>query len=115
LRFNGRSSLEAIAMLTLEECLALCGLSEEEVLAIAEHEHIPEIAAAELGNYLVRTPEGELRIKAMIKSDIAAAAARGDRDHALALKLLLRNFILQHPRCDERHRRELRAPERRRA
>jgi hypothetical protein len=95
-------------MLTLEDCIALCDLSEEEVLAIAEHEHIPEIAAAELGNYLVHTPEGELRIKAMIKDDITAAAARGDRDHELALRLLLRNFILQHPRCEERHRQALR-------
>jgi len=101
-------------MLTLEDCIALCELSEEEVLAIAEHEHIPEIAAVELGNYLVHTPEGELCIKAMIRDDIGAAAARGDRDHALALRLLLRNFVLQHPRCDERHRQELGALERRR-
>ncbi len=101
-------------MLTLEDCIALCELSEEEVLAIAEHEHIPEIAAVELGNYLVHTLEGELCIKAMIRDDIGAAAARGDRDHALALRLLLRNFVLQHPRCDERHRLELRALERRR-
>ncbi|MCL4800868.1 MAG: hypothetical protein KJ025_14855 [Burkholderiales bacterium] len=100
-------------MLTLEDCLALCGLSEEEVLAIVEHEHIPEIAAAELGNYLVQTAAGELRIKAMIRDDIAAAAARGDRNRELALRLLLRNFVLNHPRCEERHRRELRLPERR--
>jgi len=100
-------------MLTLEDCLALCGLSEEEVLAIVEHEHIPEIAAAELGNYLVQTAAGELRIKAMIRDDIAAAAARGDRNRELALRLLLRNFVLNHPRCEERHRRELRMPERR--
>ena len=32
-------------MITLEDCLAFCGLTEEEVLAIAEHEHMPEIAA----------------------------------------------------------------------
>ncbi len=100
-------------MLTLEDCIALCELSEEEVLAIAEHEHIPEIAATELANYLVHTPEGELCIKAMIKDDIAAAAACGNRNHELALRLLLRNFILQHPRCDARHRQELRALERR--
>ena len=101
-------------MLTLEDCIALCGLSEEEVLAIAEHEHIPEMAATEMGNYLLRTPEGELCIKSMIRDDILAAAARGARDHALALKLLLRNFVLRHPCCEERHRNELRIPERRR-
>jgi hypothetical protein len=31
-------------MITLEDCVALCGLTEEEVFAIAEHEHMPEIA-----------------------------------------------------------------------
>ncbi|HTO48709.1 MAG TPA: hypothetical protein VML91_13810 [Burkholderiales bacterium] len=100
-------------MLRLEDCLALCDLSEDEVLAIAEHEHVPEIAAAELGNYLVHTPEGERCIKAMIRDDIDAAIARGDRVHALALKLVLRNFVLGHPRCDERMRRGLREVERR--
>jgi hypothetical protein len=100
-------------MLTLEDCLGLCGLSEDEVLAIAEHEHIPEMAAVELGNYLVNCPDGELCIKAMIRDDIAHARATGNRDRELALKLVLCNFILQHPRCEERHRRELRMPDRR--
>lgn len=102
-------------MLSLEDCLALCDLTEAEVLAIAEHEHIPEIAAAEMGSYLVQAPDGEMRIKSMIKDDIAAAAARGDVHHALALKLLLRNFVLQHPRCEERHRKLLGSIERRSA
>jgi hypothetical protein len=102
-------------MLSLEDCIALCGLTEDEVLAIAEHEHIPEIAAAELGNYLVRTPDGELCIKAMIRDDIAAAAARGDSLRELTLKMVVRNFIVEHPRCDERHRRALHTPERRQA
>lgn len=100
-------------MLCLEDCLALCDLTEEEVLAIAHHEHIPEIAAAELGNYLVHTPEGEMRIKAIIRDDIAATRAKGDRARELALKVLLRNFVLQHPNCEERHRRQLCAMERR--
>jgi hypothetical protein len=29
-------------------------LTEEEIAAIAEHEHLPMIVAAELGNYLIR-------------------------------------------------------------
>ena len=91
-------------MLSLEDCLALCELSEDEVLAIAQHEHIPEIAAAELGNYLVRTPGGEMTIKSIIRDDIAAARSGGDRPRELALKLMLRNFVLQHPSCEERHK-----------
>jgi hypothetical protein len=100
-------------MLSLEDCLGLCDLSEEEVLAIAHHEHIPEIAAAEVGHYLVHSPEGEMRIKTIIRDDIAEARARGDRLRELGLKVVLRNFVLQHPRCEERHRRQLFAVERR--
>ena len=102
-------------MLTLEDCIALCDLSEEEVLAIAEHEHIPEIAAAELGSYLMHCPDGELCIKGMIRDDIVRAVANGNRVRELTLKALLRNFILQHPRCEERHRQMLGVPERRAA
>jgi hypothetical protein len=94
-------------MLSLEDCLALCDLSEEEVLAIAHHEHIPEMAAVQLGNYLVQTPEGEMCIKSIIRDDLAEACARGDRMRELGLKTMLRNFVLQHPRCEERHRRRL--------
>jgi hypothetical protein len=90
-------------MLSLEDCLALCDLTEDEVLAIAHHEHIPEIAAAQLGHYLVHTPEGERRIKSIIRDDIAEARAIGDRTRELTLELVLRNFLQQHPRCDERH------------
>ena len=35
-------------MITLEDCIAFCGLTEEEVMALAEHEHVPEIVAAGL-------------------------------------------------------------------
>lgn len=94
-------------MLSLQDCLALCELSEEEVLAIAHHEHLPEIAAAELGNYLVHTPGGEMRIKSIIRDDIAEACACGDRERELALKLMLRNFVQQHPHCEERHGKRL--------
>jgi len=94
-------------MLTFEDCLALCELTEEEVLAIAQHEHIPEMAAVQLGNYLVHAPDGERRIKAIIRDDIADARMRGDRTGELALKLVLCNFVRAHPRCEERHRARL--------
>ena len=84
-------------MLTFKDCLALCDLSEEEVKAIAEHEHIPQLAAMELGNYLVRTPDGVPMIRKMIVDDIAAADARGDTVHALKLRYVLYRFAITHP------------------
>jgi hypothetical protein len=100
-------------MLTLDDCIGLCELTEDEVLAIAEHERIPEIAAVEFAHYLLRTQDGELAIKAIIRDDIAHAIARCDRERERALKTLLRNFVLQHPRCEERHREALGFPDRR--
>lgn len=83
-------------MLTFEDCLAMSDLTEEEILAIAEHEHIPEMAALQLGNYLVHTANGEKRIKRIILDDIAHAKAAGDLHHALALKLVLKRFCDLH-------------------
>ena len=80
-------------MLTLNDCIALSDLTKREVDAIAEHEHIPEMIAAELGNYLVHTPEGRQTIRAIIRDDIAAAEARGDHYQSARLKLVLRHFV----------------------
>ncbi|MCP4317711.1 MAG: hypothetical protein GY789_17255 [Hyphomicrobiales bacterium] len=85
-------------MLTYEGCLALCERTEQEVEAIAEHEHIPEIAAAEMGNYLVRGHEGTVGIRLLIRDDICAAQQRGDLVHAAKLKLVLRHFVECHRR-----------------
>ena len=63
-------------MISMHDCIALCGLSEEEVLAIAEHEHIPEIAAAALAQYLLQREHGPERIRDMIVDDIRQAQAR---------------------------------------
>jgi len=84
-------------MLTLEDCIALCDLTEDEVAAIAEHEGLPEIVAAEYGYYLIHRPDGVRAIKRIILDDIAAAKARGDIKHALALRLVLRRFVESHP------------------
>jgi hypothetical protein len=85
-------------MLTFEDCLALCNLSEEEICAIAEHEHIPEITAIEYGDYLVRTPDGELHIRQIIVEDIEHSRARGNLQHAKDLEIVLRHFVLSHPK-----------------
>jgi hypothetical protein len=86
-------------MLSIEDCIALSSLTEEEVAAIAEHEHLPMVVAAELGNYLVQTPAGSRYIKSMIRDDIAAAHARSNLVHELALKLVLRHYLSCHPEC----------------
>ena len=85
-------------MITLEDCVALCGLTEQEVLAIAEHEHLPEIAAAAFASYLVhQEPHGLDRVRDMIADDIRTAQTRGDKEHVLVLLHVLHHFLRAHP------------------
>ena len=84
-------------MLTYEDCLAFCDLTEDEIEAIAEHEHIPAIVALELGQYLVHSEGGVLKLKRMILDDIEAARTRNDEDCYLALKATLKHFVDTHP------------------
>ncbi len=84
-------------MITLEDCIAFCGLTAAEVLALAEHEHIPEIVAAALAEYLLKQRRGTDKIHRMLVEDIRAALARGDRKHAGELFAALRHFLKEHP------------------
>lgn len=84
-------------MLTYQDCLGLCDLSEEEIEAIREHEHIPQIVALEMGDYLVHTENGIPAIKRMILDDIEVASAHGDMGRLLGLKVMLKHFVDTHP------------------
>jgi hypothetical protein len=83
-------------MLSYEDCVGLCDLTEEEVDAIAEHDHIPQIVAAELGYYLVHTEKGVPMIKRFIIEDIEHAKQHGNEKHELRLKLVLKHFVENH-------------------
>lgn len=83
-------------MLTYEDCVEFSDLTEEEIEAIAEHEHLTQIAALMMGNYLVQTSEGEKRIKRMIVDDIGAAREMGDHHGVVTLKLVLRHYMEHH-------------------
>jgi len=89
-------------MLTLEDCIAFSELTEEEILAIADHEHIPEMVAAEMGNYLVHSPSGEIRVRAIIVDDIKEAESSGDRTRVIVLKLILKRYLGEHPVAERR-------------
>jgi DNA repair protein RadC len=85
------------AMITLQDCISLCGLSEAEVLAIAEHEHVPEVVAAALADELLKQAHGTEKIRHMIVEDIRAASARGDTHHVRELLHCLKCFLETHP------------------
>ena len=84
-------------MISLEDCIAFSGLSEDEVGAIGEHEHIPQIAACALADYLLKQPHGGEAIRKMIVDDIQQALSAGRIKHAQELFMALRHFLESHP------------------
>ena len=86
-------------MLTYQDCKGLCPLTDEEIRAIAHHEHVPEIIALELGNYLCETADGEKRIKRIIVDDIEEAKANGDQKRVEQLHHVLAHFLAMHSRA----------------
>lgn len=83
-------------MISKDDILGLCDLDEDEIDAIAEHEHIPEVAAAALGDYLMHQARGAERVHQMIVDDIREALGRNDGAHAAALYATLRHFLTHH-------------------
>lgn len=84
-------------MLALEDCIGLCGLTEEEVLAIAEHEHVPEIAATALAQYLLSQECGTEKVRDMIIDDIRNCQRHDNKQHVLTLLHVLHHFLKTHP------------------
>ncbi|MEM1315262.1 MAG: hypothetical protein AAGI51_11945 [Pseudomonadota bacterium] len=83
-------------MITMEDVIGLSGLTEAEIDAIAEHEHIPEIAAAALGAYLLHEEHGPETIVEIIRDDIRHAISQGNQKHAGELLAALRHFLGEH-------------------
>jgi hypothetical protein len=84
-------------MITLQDCIGFCGLTEAEVLAVAEHEHLPEVAATALAQYLLSRDQGSAIIRGMIVEDIRLAQRGGNKEHVLTLLHVLHHFLMTHP------------------
>jgi hypothetical protein len=84
-------------MITFEDCAAFCGLTCEEISAIAEHEHVPEISAAALAQYMLDQPHGSERLREMIVDDIRASHRARNHRHTQMLLHVLHHFLKSHP------------------
>jgi hypothetical protein len=83
-------------MISLEDCIAASGLSEDEVRALAEHEQIDDMLAAALAQCLLGQPEGCRKIGAMIADNVNWAILRGDTRRADELLATLDHFVKSH-------------------
>jgi hypothetical protein len=84
-------------MLTLRDCLDFCDLGEDEIHVIAEHEHIPDIVAAELGSTLLNSPKGIYKIRELMLEELERAKLSGQHEKAKRLDQIITRFIATHP------------------
>lgn len=85
-------------MLTVQECVDLSELSNEAIRGIAEHEHIPEVIAAELGQELLKTTGGIAEIRRMLEENLKLAVQTGEQEKIHDRKRVLRSFIASYCR-----------------
>jgi hypothetical protein len=83
-------------MISMHDIIGMCELDLDEIDAIAEHEHIPEVVAAALGDYLMHQARGVERVHQMIVDDIREAMGHEDRRHAASLFVTLQHFLAHH-------------------
>lgn len=84
-------------MLSIRDCLDYCDLTEDEVALIAEHEAIPDVAAAQIACGLVQTPEGVLILSQFMAEMLHRAECRGDLEKAERVRLICARFHRDHP------------------
>ena len=84
-------------MISLVDICGMCDLELAEIEAIAEHEHMPDVAAAALASYLMHRAHGAEYIRDMIIDDIHLALEQGHKSHAGELVMALRHFCETHP------------------
>lgn len=84
-------------MLAMQDLMDYCDLDEGEIRAIAEHEHVPMVIAAEMSECLLGSPEGVCRLHAMIVENIEHAVRCGQVGHARELADTYQHLLRTHP------------------
>jgi len=84
-------------MITLDDIEDMTCLTREEIDAVAEHEHLPEVSASLLAEYTMHQPHGPQKVQQMICEDVREALHRGDLAHARELYVVLHKFLSDHP------------------
>ncbi len=83
-------------MLTIDDFIGMCGCTEEEIDAIAMHEHVPDAVASEMANYLINSTDGVPRIRKIILEDIETAKHQGHTEQVKQLNEVLNHFVAAH-------------------
>ena len=84
-------------MLSMQDVLDYCDPDCGEIEAVAEHEHIPIMVAAELGETLLSSPGGVFRLHEMIVDNMQHALDTGEFEHVSDLAKTYQHLQRTHP------------------
>lgn len=76
-------------MLTIEDCIAFCGMDADEVEALATFEHLPTVIAAEWVARELDTDVGRAHVVQVLSERAGEARLRGDEATADHLEGIL--------------------------
>jgi hypothetical protein len=84
-------------MLSIQDVIDYCDLERGEIEAIAEHEHVPVVVAAEMSEQLLSTPQGVYRLNTMIIENMEHALEHGEYQHVKDLSETYMHLQRTHP------------------
>lgn len=84
-------------MINENDIIDMACLTRAEIDAIAEHEHVGAIEAAEIGEYMMHHHHGPQVVQRMICDDIRGALYADDLARARSLYSTLKQFLAEHP------------------
>lgn len=84
-------------MLTYQDCLGMCDFSQDEINAIAHHEHISGMQAIGLAENLIHRRGGVVEIEQLLLDELETSIRRGDSEQVAALERVLMRFRNTHP------------------
>lgn len=83
-------------MLSFVDCRDICDLTEEEIHAIEEAEHLPPVEACARGNSLSHSPEGCRQVIKYMYESIERAEKNEDGEQSELLHKDLQRFVSEH-------------------
>ena len=83
-------------MLSIQDCLDYSDLTEEEVVLLAHHEHLPYPSAVQLACGLVQTDAGTKTMRCILKDCVYEAEICGEGLGRAAARRALKQFSHAH-------------------
>lgn len=85
-------------MISMKDCLDYSDLTEDEVAAIAAHEHLPYPCAVELACCLAQSQEGAEVLRCLLKDAVCDAKSCHRAEALKTARRAFRQFAANHPK-----------------